>query len=118
MQPAEGKLYLFVAIDRTGKLAFVHRVDSATRVTGSTFLASLIAVIPCSIHTTLTGDGIQLRYVPHHANGPTARYMTRMFTMRCRENGIERRLSKINHLRTDGQVEQIGLSIKDATVQL
>ena len=37
VQTAEGKLYLFVAIDRTSKFAFVQLVDSATRVTASVF---------------------------------------------------------------------------------
>ena len=38
VQTAEGKLYLFVAIDRTSKFAFVQLVESANRVTASTFL--------------------------------------------------------------------------------
>jgi hypothetical protein len=37
-QTAEGKLYLFVAIDRTSKFAFVQLADSATRVTASALL--------------------------------------------------------------------------------
>ena len=34
---------------------------------------------------------------PRYADGPTATYMTHMFDMRCRENGIEHRLTKIKH---------------------
>src|SRR5512140_1211473 len=36
LQTAEGKLYLFVAIDRTSKFAFVQLTEQATRVTAST----------------------------------------------------------------------------------
>lgn len=57
--------------------------------------------------------GIQFRYPPRYANGPTARYM---FDMRCRENGIEHRFGKINHPWMNGQVERMNLTIKDATV--
>src|SRR6476620_7952701 len=38
VQTAEGKLYLFVAIDRTSKFAFVQLVKKANRVTASVFL--------------------------------------------------------------------------------
>lgn len=40
-----------------------------------------------------------------------------MFDMRCRENGIEHRFTKINHPRTTGQVERMHGTIKDATVK-
>ncbi len=41
----EGKLYLFVAIDRTSKFAFVQLVGKANRVTASAFLATLVAAM-------------------------------------------------------------------------
>ena len=117
VQTAEGKLYLFVAIDRTSKFAFVQLVEKATRVTASAFLVALIEAVPYKIHTVLTDNGIQFRYPPRYANGPTARYMTHMFDMRCRENGIEHRFTKINHPWTNGQVERMNRTIKDATVK-
>ena len=40
-----------------------------------------------------------------------------MFAMRCRENGIEHRCTKINHPWTNGQVERMNRTIKEATVQ-
>jgi transposase InsO family protein len=36
--------------------------------------------------------------------------------MRCRENGIEHRLTKIKHPWTNGQVERMNRTIKEATV--
>lgn len=114
---AEGKLYLFVAIDRTSKFAFAQLVDEANRVTACAFLGALIEVVPYRIHTVLTDNGIQFRYPPRYANGPTARYMTHMFDMRCREHGIEHRFTKINHPWTNGQVERMNRTIKDATVR-
>ncbi len=117
VQTAEGKLYLFVAIDRTSKFAFVQLVESANRVTASAFLVALIAAVPYKVHTILTDNGIQFRYAPRYANGPTARYITHMFAMRCRENGIEHRFTKINHPWTNGQVERMNRTIKEATVK-
>jgi transposase InsO family protein len=117
VQTAEGKLYLFVAIDRTSKFAFVQLVDKANRVTASAFLVDLIKAVPYRIHTVLTDNGIQFRLPPRYADGPTAAYVTHMFDMRCRENGIEHRFTKINHPWTNGQVERMNRTIKDATVR-
>jgi hypothetical protein len=68
---------------------------------------ALIAAVPHKIHTILTDNGIQFRYAPCYAAGPRARSMTHMFAMRCRENDIEHRFTKINHARTNGQVERM-----------
>jgi len=43
--------------------------------------------------------------------------MSHMFDMRCRENGIEHRLTKIKHPWTNGQVERMSRTIKEATVK-
>ena len=92
-------------------------VEKANRVTASAFLVALIAAVPYKIHTVLTDNGVQFRYPSRYADGPTARYMTHMFGMRCRENGIEHRFTKINHPWTNGQVERMNRTIKEATVQ-
>jgi transposase-like protein len=102
----EGKLHLFVAIDRTSKFVFAKLVEQANRVTASAFLVKLIAAVPYKIHTVLTDNGIQFTFPPRYADGPTARYMTHMFDMRCRENGIEHRLTKPNHPWTNGVIDK------------
>jgi transposase InsO family protein len=117
VQTAEGKLYLFVAIDRTSKFAFTKLVDKANRVTASEFLTALIATVPYKIHIVLTDNGIQFRLPPRYADGPTAQFVTHMFALRCRENGIQHRFTKINHPWTNGQVERMNRTIKEATVQ-
>ncbi len=43
--------------------------------------------------------------------------MTHMFDMRCRENGIDHRLTKINHPWTNGQVERMNRTIKEGAVK-
>ncbi len=117
VQTAEGKLYLYVAIDRTSKFAFVQLVKKTGRTSASAFLEALIAAVPYKIHTVLTDNGIQFTFPPRYADGPTATYMTHMFDMRCRENGIEHRLTKIKHPWTNGQVERMNRTIKEATVK-
>jgi transposase InsO family protein len=117
VQTEQGKRYLFVAIDRTSKFAFVQLVDKANRVSASAFLTALVKAVPYKIHTVLTDNGIQFRLPPRYADGPTARFVTHMFEMRCRENGIEHRFTRINHPWTNGQVERMNRTIKEATVQ-
>ena len=117
VQTAEGKLYLYVAIDRTSKFAFAQLVRKTGRTSAAAFLEALIAAVPYKIHTVLTDNGIQFTFPPRYADGPTARYATHMFDLRCQENGIEHRLTKIKHPWTNGQVERMNRTIKDATVR-
>ena len=55
----QGKLYLFVAIDRTSKFAFAELHEKATRHMAGDFLRHLIAAVPYRVHTVLTDNGTQ-----------------------------------------------------------
>src|SRR5664279_531623 len=50
VQTAEGKLYLFVGIDRTSKFAVTQLVDKADRRTAWEFLEHLLKAVPYRIH--------------------------------------------------------------------
>ena len=52
----EGKLYLFVAIDRTSKVAFARLLAKANTATAVTFLDELIEAIPYKINVVLTDN--------------------------------------------------------------
>lgn len=117
LRTKEGKLYLFVAIDRTSKFVFVQILDKANRNTATAFLKAVIEAVPYKIHTVLTDNGIQFTFPPRYRDGPTARYVTHMFDMCCQANDIEHRLTKPNHPWTNGQVERMNRTIKEATVK-
>src|SRR5579884_2921419 len=53
----QGKLYLFVAIDRTSKFAFAELHERAMRRITADFLRALVAAVPYTIHTVLTDNG-------------------------------------------------------------
>jgi transposase-like protein len=56
----QGKLHLFVAIDRTSKFAFVELHEKATTRVSGDFLRHLIEALPYKVHTVLTDSGIQV----------------------------------------------------------
>lgn len=111
----EGKLYLFVAIDRTSKFAVAQLVEKANRKTAGEFLEHLLEVVPYKLHTNLTDNGIQFAEQPRNRDRVTFRKMC--YDLICEANGIERRLTKPNHPWTNGQVERMNRTIKDATVK-
>jgi transposase InsO family protein len=113
----QGKLYLFVAIDRTSKFAYAELHEKANRWIATDFLKALIKAVPYKIHTVLTDNGIQFTDLPKNRLGPTARWRAHMFDMLCDANSIEHRLTKPNHPWTNGQVERINRTLKEATVQ-
>lgn len=112
VQTEEGKLRLFVAIDRTSKFAFVCLVESAGKMEAAQFLRDLIEAVPYRIHTVLTDNGAQ--FTPRKQDIWDS---THIFDRACEQNGIEHRLTKVNHPWTNGQVERMNRTIKDATVK-
>ena len=112
VQTGEGKLRLFVAIDRTSKFAFVRLVDSAGKMEAAQFLRDLIEAVPHRIHTGLTDNGVQ--FTPRKQDIWDSEHI---FDRVCRANGIEHRLTKVNHPWTNGQVERMNRTVKEATVK-
>jgi IS30 family transposase len=111
VQTEEGKLYLFVAIDRTSKFAFVELHERMTRPIAVEFLRHLMATVPYKIHTLLTDNGIQF------ANRTTDCYaFPLLFDRICTQHEIDHRLTKPNHPWTNGQVERMNRTLKEATV--
>ena len=107
----EGKLYLFVAIDRTSKFAYTELHTRAGKMQAAEFLKHLQQIIPYKIHIVLTDNGIQFT----HRKKDTYAF-EHIFDRLCRQAGIEHRLTKINPPWTNGQVQRMNRTIKQATV--
>ena len=117
VRTAEGQLHLFVAIDRTSKFAFVQPAKTANTAIACGFLEALVAAVPYRVHTVLTDNGIQFADLPKNRLGPTARFRGHSFDRSCQKLGIEHRLTKPKHPWTNGQVERMNRTIKEATVK-
>jgi transposase InsO family protein len=122
----EGRLYLFVAIDRASKFAFAELHAKATRRIAANFLRALIAAVPYTIHTVLTDNGTQFTELAHFRKGadkqedvqhPEGLYLIHAFDYACEQHGIEHRLTKPGHPWTNGQVERMNRTLKEATVK-
>ena len=118
LRTAEGKLYLSVAMGRTSKFAvarLVEKANKANREIAWEFPEHLLEAAPYRIHMKLTDNGIQFAEQARNRDSITVHKMR--FDMICKANGIERRLTKPNHPWTNGQVERMNRTVKDATVK-
>jgi hypothetical protein len=139
VRTGEGKLYLFVAIDRTLKFAVARLCEEATRRSACQFLEQVLIVVPYKLHTILTDRAIEgatgpspmargIQFAEQPRNRGTVLSRLSRFDMICEANGIEHRLTKPNHpwseedqgtvqwtvTPTNGQVERMNRTIKDA----
>jgi transposase InsO family protein len=115
---AEGKLFMFLAIDRVSKFVHVAFFEAATKMNGAAFLRQVVAAFPYAIHTVLTDNGMASADLPRYRDGPTARWMGHIFDRVCREHGIEHKLTKPYHPWTNGQAERMNRTVKEATVKV
>jgi hypothetical protein len=122
----QGKLHLFVAINRTSKFAFVELHEKATTRVSGEFLRHLIAAVPYKVHTVLTDNGIQFTTpgaggsaVPLIGEALAAGELFRAhaFEYACAKADIDYRTTKPKHPWTNGQVERMNRTIKEATVK-
>jgi len=84
----------------------------ATRMVARDFLTNLVSAVPYAIHTLLTDNGIQFA-----KRKGTEAYREISFDRVCQAQGIEHRLTKVSPPWTNGQVERMNRTIKDATVK-
>ena len=126
VQTAQGRLYLLVAIDRITKFAFVELHEKATRRVAADFLRALIKAVPYTVHTVLTDNGTHFTSPGNTCSAAAEirramdqgeRFLAHAFEHACAQNNIDHRLTKPRHPWTNGQVERMNRTIKEATVK-
>src|ERR1700740_3433109 len=106
VRTAQGRLYLFVAIDRTSKFAFTELHAKATTRTAADFLHALIKAVPYKVHTVLTDNGTHFTDPKGEAWRPAEirqmierkePFRAHAFEYACALNGVDHRLTKPKH---------------------
>jgi transposase-like protein len=115
---AEGKLNMFLAIDRVSKFTYVEFRDDMGKMNGAEFLRGVINAFPYKIHTVLTDNGMAFADLPKNRNKPIHAFLgMHIFGRVCNENGIVHKLTKPYHPWTNGQAERMNRTIKEATIK-
>jgi hypothetical protein len=121
-----GRLSLFVAIDRASTCALAELHAKTTRRIAANFRRALIAAVPYQMHTVLTDHGTPFTELTHFRKGadqredvqhPEGLSLIRAFDDACEQHGIEPRLTTPGHPWTNGQVERMNRTLKEATVK-
>jgi transposase-like protein len=116
---AEGKIHMFLAIDRVSKFTHVAFFDAANKMNGAAFLREVVVAFPYAIHTVLTDNGMAFADLPKNRTGPTRTWLgAHIFDRICQENGITHKLTRPYHPWTNGQAERMNRTVKDATVKV
>ena len=126
VRTGQGKLHMFVAIDRVSKFAFVELHEKATQGVAAEFLRRLIKAVPYKIHTVLTDNGLQFT-TPGNVESAAKEIRKAIsrgelfralgFEFVCAQSDIDHRLTKPSHPWTNGQVERMNRTLKEATVR-
>lgn len=135
------KYSLFVAIDRVSKLCIAELYENKTMESALDFLDTVFQFFPYHIHRILTDNGLQFTYRALPANkrprtdtvkegeggkeekkeGKTSAkgvLKRHPFTQKCMDKGIKHKLTKFFSPQTNGQVERMNKTLKDATIKM
>src|SRR5919112_4433746 len=89
---AQGKLFMFLAIDRVSKFTCVAFLDADTKANGAAFLRAVVAAFPYELHTVLTDNGMAFADLPRNRGRHPeieALFGGHIVDRVCREHGIE-----------------------------
>ena len=110
------KYYLFVAIDRATRLMHYKVYKNKTASNAVKFLKACKSCFPFYISHVLTDNGAEFTdKFTSKKNKPSGKHD---FDMACSEDGIDHRLTAPFTPKTNGMVERVNGTIKDATVKV
>src|SRR3954471_4424907 len=117
---AQGKIFMFLAIDRVSKFTHVAFLDANTKAHGAIFLRQVVEVFPYKLHTVLTDNGMAFADLPkNRGRYPEIKaiFGGHIFDRVCHEHGIKHRHTKPYHPWTNGQAERMNRTVKEATIK-
>jgi len=103
--------YIYTAIDRVGKIAYVMLGKNKTKDTGAKFLKQALQFYPYKINYILTDNGLEFSYKALSKHKKTKKIHP--FDTICKENKIQHRTIKFKHPWTNGMIESFNKKIKN-----
>jgi len=107
--------YIYTAIDRISKIAFIMLGERKNKETGARFLREVIKFYPYKINYILTDNGFEFSYKALPKNKRTKK--VHPFDKICEENKIQHRTIKFKHPWTNGMVENFNKRIKKGVLK-
>lgn len=107
--------YLFVAIDRATRLVYVELLDSKKANTARGFIQRAIEFFPYKVRTVLTDNGSEFNYNAWRRRETRPKGI-HPFVQEVERSGARCRATKIKHPWTNGLVERMNQTVKNATV--
>lgn len=105
--------YVFTAIDRVSKIAFIQVSERKTKEMGAEFLKLVLNFYPYPIHYILTDNGLEFCYKA------LCRKTKKIhpFVKICKQNKIQHRTIRFRHPWTNGMVERFNGKIKKNVIR-
>ncbi|MCF6184648.1 MAG: integrase core domain-containing protein [Bacteroidales bacterium] len=109
------KYYLFVAIDRATRLLYYKVYENKTAANAVEFLKECKEFFPFYISHILTDNGLE--FTDKWARGKGEVSGNHKFDVECKKDEIEHRLTAPYTPQTNGMVERVNGTIKNATIK-
>ena len=110
------KYYLFVAIDRATRVMFYKVYEQKTSENTADFVAHCKTFFPFKLTHILTDNGLEFTNKLIKSKKGEACKKPSKLDVFCEKKGIEHRLTKVNTPKTNGMVERVNGTIKNATI--